>query len=151
MKPGMKSIYKGMKSTTDGSQFTVSPLLVLAVILTFAVIPLSASILVWNYEMSRYIPNGDWNLRLTTYCPLIVNVDADTYYTRSFYQSSTILIAAGAILGQLFEMRCLNLNLSQENWHKTHISFTIVRIILTCIMFGGIMAPFSMIIADSHT
>jgi hypothetical protein len=57
-------------------------------------------------------------------------------------------MAGGAVLGQLFEMKYISLNLSQELWHKTHIAKTIIRTLLTIIIYGVILIPYKTIVAD---
>lgn len=57
-------------------------------------------------------------------------------------------MAGGAVIGQMFEMKFINLNLSQELWHKTHIVQTIIRTLLTILIYGIIMIPYYSIVAD---
>lgn len=50
-------------------------------------------------------------------------------------------IMAGAFFGQLVEMKYVKVNLSNDNWQKTSIPKTILRIVLTAVMLVFFFVP----------
>ena len=71
------------------------------------------------------------NHRIKMFCP----GSQEYFFTTALYNegllhSGVIGFTGGAILGQLFEMRYIKINLSYSLWNRTSISLTVTRITL---------------------
>lgn len=69
-------------------------------------------------------------------------------FNKHLADSGVIGMTAGAILGHLFEMRFINLNLSYVGWNKTNLLYTILRILITAIFIALFSTPHLLIKTD---
>ena len=72
-------------------------------------------------------------------------MSTNAYYNTSLFHSAIIAMTAGSIIGQLFEMKFLNLNLSYSLWMKTNPLITGLRIVISLIAYGIFSLPYFLI------
>jgi hypothetical protein len=69
-------------------------------------------------------------------------------YNEGFLHSGVIGFTGGAILGQLFEMRFVKINLSYSLWNRTTIPMTLIRIFLQLLAYLVFAIPYSLLSSD---
>mmetsp|Transcript_28903 Transcript_28903/g.21525 ORF Transcript_28903/g.21525 Transcript_28903/m.21525 type:complete len:163 (+) Transcript_28903:806-1294(+) len=82
------------------------------------------------------------------YCPHLVDIDGDTYYTLSFIMSGIVFNACGAFMGTIYEAKCMKVNLADESWHKTPHWKTVFRVAISYAVFFGCTSLFYLINAS---
>ncbi len=69
-------------------------------------------------------------------------------YNKSLESSGIIALSAGAILGHLFEMRFVNLNLSYSHWTKTNYLFVGIRVMISSVIYLICALPYFLMNSD---
>ncbi len=84
---------------------------------------------------SKYSVDQEIDQRLRVYCPTMENFYTYAFFNKNFVDSGVIGFSSGALLGHLFEMKYVKANLSYSMWNKTSATKTIIRILITLIIF----------------
>jgi hypothetical protein len=108
-------------------------LIALALLVTIILpIAISTSIYLLVSEKSTSDTNQEAiNHRIKMFCPGTPdNFFTAALYNEGFLHSGVIGFTGGSILGQLFEMRYVKINLSYSLWNRTSIPLTLTRIAL---------------------
>ena len=69
-------------------------------------------------------------------------------YNKGLLSSAVVGLTGGSILGQLVEMKFVNLNLAHNGWNRTSVVSTAIRIILTILFQGIFIIPYFFISTD---
>eukprot|EP00347_Sterkiella_histriomuscorum_P014189 403361826 len=140
VKPQLKRLPKKLRNssqiTGNKSTFDINVILLLLSILLFIVLPIGLAFGIWHYSKDINLNSANWDQRLKVFCEENPFIETASKFNKQFTQSGTIGLAAGAILGQLFEMKFINLNLSYQGWNKTDLFTTVIRTLITGVMYG---------------
>jgi hypothetical protein len=82
------------------------------------------------------------------FCPVEDNFATTAKYNIGFLHSGIIGFTGGSFLGQLFEMKYVKINLSYSLWNQTSITLTVIRIIISGMVYGIFSAPYFLISDD---
>jgi hypothetical protein len=83
------------------------------------------------------------------FCPdTLDNFFTAAFYNEGFLHSGVIGFTGGAILGQLFEMRYVKINLSYSLWNRTSITLTLIRIALQLLAYIFFAIPYALMSTD---
>ena len=96
--------------------------------------PAVVSFMIWHYASKdgNYL-NADIDIRLRRFCLDQINFYTDALYNRGLLTSGVIGFAGGSVLGQMFEMKFIKVNLSSTLWNRTSITKTVIRITISLI------------------
>jgi hypothetical protein len=84
---------------------------------------------------------------MKVFCTL-KHLDTSSKFNRGLMDSGVIGLAGGAILGHLFEMKFMNLNLSYQTWTKTQPIVTAIRVTLSLLIDGIFGALYFLVSTD---
>jgi hypothetical protein len=83
------------------------------------------------------------------FCPdTLDNFFTSAFFNEGFLHSGVIGFTGGAILGQLFEMRYVKINLSYSLWNRTSIPLTLIRIALQLLAYLFFALPYALMSSD---
>jgi len=85
---------------------------------------------------------------MKVFCPPMDHFEANAKANRGLMNSGIIGLASGAVLGHLFEMRVINLNLSYSSWNKTAPAITAIRIVISALIYAIFGAPYFFVSID---
>lgn len=115
--------------------FEISNALIILAFLVTIVLPITVSTSIYllvSSNSSSFDSNKEAIIhRMKMFCPNATeNFFTTALYNEGLLHSGVIGFTGGAILGQLFEMRFVKINLSYSLWNRTSIPLTLVRILL---------------------
>ncbi|CDW77936.1 pap2 superfamily phosphatase [Stylonychia lemnae] len=148
IKPILKTLPKKLRNGMNSggkNAFFISPILIVLAVILFFILPLSLAYGAWQYNKSLKIDTSAWDQRQKVFCTSEQFLETTAKLNRGFMQSGVIGQTAGAVLGQLVEMKFLNLNLSYYTWNKTQPAVTAIRIALSLIIFLLLGTPYFLV------
>lgn len=123
-----------MPPVATSNTYNIPVFLFIMTAVLFVFVPLAVAYTIWIYKTSTAdVQSVEIDQRLRAFCSNITNLYTDAMYNKQFMQSGVIGMTGGSILGQLFEMRFINLNLAHYGWNKTDPVKTAIRIVLSII------------------
>ena len=97
------------------------------------------------YEVDQKLEK-EINERIKYFCiNNLENIETTLKHNLCFLQSGIIGFAGGSILGQLFEMKFVKINLSYSLWNQTTTLKTICRLILSAFFYLMTSLPYFLV------
>lgn len=120
----------------------------LTAVLAVGIMPIIAAVLIWKYA-SGYIvdPKLEESMthRMKAFCPVQEHFETTSRYNLAFQQSGVIGFTSGSILGHLFEMKFVKINLSYSLWNQTAIFPTVLRIFASLVFYLLFSLPYFLV------